>query len=236
MLENNKSPKLICSYRVVGLVASIKVILEARWPAPSKSPRKWRVRRVRLPHLLQATFWEVWIGAARRLLSGFPHPSSCSAPAAGQWQGNATSMLFLKYPCLHWSWTVLKDGKCKRSLIDGQSQTDWLGFFFPPKAFPNFIHFSPDEIVNLKLLPALYLFGGPLWHNACSPSTPFLILKQPGTLSGVTYSFRWRQQVSSSEAGPVCKPGSLLNLQNRQGVRGTRLAWLLLPLLPSLRV
>lgn len=35
------------------------------------------------------------------------------------------------------------------------------GIFFPPQAFPNFFHFSPDEIVKLKLLPALYLLGGP---------------------------------------------------------------------------
>jgi len=130
-----------------------------------------------------------------------------SAPAAGQWQWNGTSLLLLKYPCPNWSWTVLKDGKYKRSLTDGPSQTDWLGlFFFPPKTFPNFIHFSPNEIVKPKL-------GGPSWHNACSPSTPFLTLQLPGDLSGVTYCVRWHQQGSSSEAGPVCKPWSLLNLQ-----------------------
>lgn len=72
--------------------------------------------------------------------------------------------------------------------MDKAKQTGWD--FFPSKAFLNFIRFSAGEIVKLKLLPALYLFGGPLWHNACSPSTPFLILKQPGTLSGVTYSVR----------------------------------------------
>lgn len=53
--------------------------------------------------------------------------------------------------------------------MDKAKQTGWD--FFPSKAFLNFIRFSAGEIVKLKLLPALYLFGGPLWHNACSPST-----------------------------------------------------------------
>lgn len=53
---------------------------------------------------------------------------------------------------------------------------------------------------------------------------------------GVTYSATWHQQVSSGGARPVCKPGPLLNLQNLQGARDTKLAQLLLPLLPSLSV
>lgn len=237
MLESNNLKKSTYSYSVVGLVASAKVNLETRWPAPSEIPRKWQVRRTRLSHLLQVTFWEVWTGSARRLLSGFPHLSSCSAPAAGHWHGNATGLLFLKYPCLHWSRTALKGGKRKRSLIGGQSQTDgWFGldFFFPPKAFPNCTHFPPDETVKLKLLPAPYLFGGPLWAQ-CLHRMCFLMRKQLRTLPGVTYSLRWQQKVSGNEVGLFSKPGSLLNSQNCHGVRGVKLSRTLLPLLASLR-
>lgn len=71
-----------------------------------------------------------------------------------------------------------KDGKVQK---DAQSWIGWPESSFFSKSISK-CHFSPDEIVKLTPLPAVYLFGGPLWNNVCSPSTALLILKQPGAL------------------------------------------------------
>lgn len=223
MLENNESPKSTYSYRAVGLIVSTEANLEARWCAPSKTPRKWQVRRIRLltspPNDILGNLTET----ARRFLSGFAHPSSCPAPAA-------TS--------LPWNWTALKDGKCNRSVIDRlycllpkAKQTDWD--FFPSRSIstlhPFFTWWNCKAETPASSVSVWWAFGA-----QCS-FTPYSCPHPKGARNFVWCDFvRGCQQVSFSKAGPVCKPGALLSLQNGQGV--LKLPWLLLPLLPSLRV
>lgn len=117
---------------------------------------------------------------------------------------------------------------------DTQSLKDWPGSSFFSKSISKRL-FSPDEIVKLTPLPAVYLLGGPLWHNACSPSTALLTLKQPGTL--VWLSLFDDASKSALLGQDLFASQGLCWIYKISWVwEGVKLAQQLLPLFPSLRI